>query len=110
VAQSYIITPFASTLPTALHILRTELAAYSTAGVSTSKTIVFFPTARHVSLAAELFQAIAKSAPGSLPPIYEIHSRKSQAARIKAAEGFRDARCGVLLSSDVAARGMDFPG
>ncbi|KAF9461645.1 P-loop containing nucleoside triphosphate hydrolase protein [Collybia nuda] len=118
VAQSYIIAPFASTLPTALHILRTELATHiapsqpgtGTKPASTSKTIVFFPTARHVSLAAELFEAIAKAAPGSLPPIYEIHSRKSQSARTKAAEGFRDTTCGVLLSSDVAARGMDFPG
>jgi len=42
--------------------------------------------------------------------IYEIHSRKSQPQRMKAAEAFKVAKNAVLLSSDVAARGMDFPG
>lgn len=42
--------------------------------------------------------------------IYEIHSRKSQPQRMKAAEAFKVAKSAVLLSSDVAARGMDFPG
>jgi hypothetical protein len=44
-----------------------------------------------------------------LPKIYDIHSWKSQSARTKAAENFRDAKSAILLSSDVA-RGMDFPG
>lgn len=67
--------------------------------------MVFFPTARATGLAAEVFRNI----PG-LPPVVEIHSRKSQPQRTKAAETFKDAKGAILLSSDVAARGMDFPG
>ncbi|KAG5641036.1 hypothetical protein DXG03_006310, partial [Asterophora parasitica] len=72
---------------------------------STSKTIVFFPTARHVGLAYEVLSALP-----NLPPVFELHSRNSQSARSKASAAFRDAPEAILLSSDVAARGMDFPG
>lgn len=67
--------------------------------------MVFFPTARQVGFARELLSQL-----DGLPPILEIHSRKSQPARIKAADAFKVAKSAVLLSSDVAARGMDFPG
>ncbi|KAG5636465.1 hypothetical protein H0H81_007945 [Sphagnurus paluster] len=108
VPQTYIISPFKDTLPLALQILREERKTHavpSNPSSSTSKTIVFFPTARHVSLAYELL----KNLPG-LPPVFELHSRKSQGARTKDSAAFRDAPEAVLLSSDVAARGMDFPG
>ncbi|KAF8868383.1 P-loop containing nucleoside triphosphate hydrolase protein [Infundibulicybe gibba] len=59
---------------------------------------------RHVSFAAALLEHI----PG-LPKVFEIHSRKSQSARGKAADGFKDAETGILICSDVVARGMDFP-
>ena len=67
--------------------------------------MVFFPTARQVGFAQEVLSQL-----DGLPPILEIHSRKSQPARIKASNAFKVAKSAVLLSSDVAARGMDFPG
>lgn len=82
-------------------MLREDQAAHGAA----SKVMVFFPTARSTALAAEVFRKI----PG-LPQIIEIHSRKTQPQRSKAAEAFKDAKTAILLSSDVAARGMDFPG
>ena len=42
--------------------------------------------------------------------VYEIHSRLSQAQRTRAAEHFRTSETAILMSSDVTARGMDFPG
>merc|ERR1719379_724709 len=39
----------------------------------------------------------------------EIHSRKSQAQRTKIPDQFRTMPQGVLFSSDVSARGMDYP-
>lgn len=42
--------------------------------------------------------------------VSEIHSRKSQSQRNAAAEAFKVVKCGILFSSDVTARGMDFPG
>ncbi|CAZ79182.1 unnamed protein product [Tuber melanosporum] len=43
-------------------------------------------------------------------PTFEMHSRLSQYQRTRTAESFRRARSGILLSSDITARGMDFPG
>merc|ERR1711972_1273732 len=41
--------------------------------------------------------------------VFEIHSRKSQAHRNKCAEQFRAASSGIIFSSDVSARGLDYP-
>jgi ATP-dependent RNA helicase MSS116 len=67
--------------------------------------MVFFPTARSTGLAAEVFRKIK-----GLPTVVEIHSRKNQSARSKATEEFKNAKSAILFSSDVSARGMDFPG
>jgi ATP-dependent RNA helicase MSS116 len=44
-----------------------------------------------------------------MPYIYNIHSRLSQNQRTAAADLFRGAKSAILVSSDVTARGMDFP-
>ena len=67
--------------------------------------MVFLPTARQAGFAAEVLGKVR-----GLDPIYEIHSRLSQARRTKVADAFAKTERGVLLSSDVTARGMDFPG
>ena len=41
--------------------------------------------------------------------IFEIHSKKSQPQRSATSEQFRLCRSGILFSSDVSARGMDYP-
>ena len=66
------------------------------------KIMCFFPTARATGLASEVFEALGIS-------VFEIHSRKSQSARTKAADQFRAAKSAIMMSSDVTARGMDFP-
>ncbi|KAG6916733.1 hypothetical protein DXG01_005553 [Tephrocybe rancida] len=121
VPQTHVVAPFIDAFPLALRILRQDRvtnalptstpAALSASGHTTikpaskSKVIIFFPTARHVSLAAELLHAL----PG-IPPVFELHSRLSQSARTRANTSFDKAVEGVLVSSDVAARGVDFPG
>lgn len=42
-------------------------------------------------------------------PVLEIHSRKSQGHRNKVSEQFRNGRGLVMFTSDVSARGMDYP-
>jgi len=43
--------------------------------------------------------------------IYELHSKKSQMQRTRISDRFRSARPGsVLFTSDVSARGVDYPG
>ncbi|KAJ3783653.1 P-loop containing nucleoside triphosphate hydrolase protein [Lentinula aff. detonsa] len=107
VHQSYIITPFEKHIPTLLALLRLDSIKHPLPH-TLSKVMVFFPTARHVSFAMEVLSS--ESIKKSLPPLLEIHSRKSQSARTKAAEAFKNAKSAILLSSDVAARGIDFPG
>ena len=70
--------------------------------VPNHKIMCFFPTARATGLASEVFEAMGIK-------VFEIHSRKSQAARTKAADQFRASKSAVMMSSDVTARGMDFP-
>lgn len=41
--------------------------------------------------------------------VLEIHSRKSQPQRQKAADAFRTARQAIMFTSDVSARGVDYP-
>ena len=67
------------------------------------KIIVFFPTARFTQYMATLASAMGL-------PVLEIHSRKSQSARGKASAAFLKQSNQVLFSSDVSARGMDYPG
>ena len=64
--------------------------------------MVFFVTANQTALAAEVFEAAGQ-------PILEMHSRKSQAARTRTANKFRTARQGIMFTSDVSARGVDYP-
>jgi ATP-dependent RNA helicase MSS116 len=101
VSQSYIITPQHLFLPTLIPLLRGDKALYPSA----SKVMVFLPTARQAGFAAEVLSKVH-----GLEPIYEIHSRLSQNRRTKVADTFAKEKTGVLLSSDVTARGMDFPG
>ncbi|KAG6888852.1 hypothetical protein C0995_005273 [Termitomyces sp. Mi166 len=126
VPQNSIITPFSNIFPTALRILRqdrllhaspdatpSQLSSTPAHGLnpqnakplSKSKVIVFFPTARQASIAYDLLCAL----PG-LPPVYEMHSRNSQPSRMRASANFTKAKEAILVCSDVAARGMDFPG
>jgi len=73
--------------------------------------MLFCTTARGTAVVASILQQVSTASPQSmLPPIYQIQSRMSQAARTRAAQEFRDSPEGaVLVTSDVTARGMDFP-
>lgn len=69
-----------------------------------NKIVVFFPTARMVSYFADLFNEVVKL------PVLELHSKKSQGYRKRVSDEFRNADGGVLFTSDVSARGVDYPG
>jgi ATP-dependent RNA helicase MSS116 len=77
------------------------------------KAIVFCPTTRMTEMYATLFQAITRSPANSVlrgEHVFELHSRKTQSLRTKVADRFRRASSGVLFTSDVSARGVDYPG
>jgi len=97
VAQTVIVTSLKAQAAELLHLLR-ELRR------SEHKIVVFFPTARQTQLYAE---ALAQF-PCEIS-VLEMHSRKSQAQRTRVAEQFREGSNVVMFSSDVSARGMDYP-
>ncbi|KAL9622362.1 MAG: hypothetical protein Q9160_003204 [Pyrenula sp. 1 TL-2023] len=82
------------------------------------KAIVYFGSTMEVQLANETFNNLsADSSRGGrwgahpLAPasMLEMHSRLSQQQRTRNSETFRRAQSAILFSSDVTARGMDFP-
>ncbi|KAI9592428.1 P-loop containing nucleoside triphosphate hydrolase protein [Syncephalis fuscata] len=69
------------------------------------KVIVFFPTTKATMLYADLFRASGHR------DIFEIHSKRDQKQRQRVADRFREARGpAILFTSDVSARGVDYPG
>uniref|UniRef100_A0A7S4JCQ7 ATP-dependent RNA helicase n=1 Tax=Odontella aurita TaxID=265563 RepID=A0A7S4JCQ7_9STRA len=68
-----------------------------------NKIVVFFPTARMVSYFADLFNEVAGT------PVMELHSKKTQSYRNRVSKTFRSAANGILFTSDVSARGVDYP-
>lgn len=70
------------------------------------KIIVFFTTARLTGFMAELFNSVSARTGYS---VLEIHSRKSQKQRERSSDAFRKHKNAIMFSSDVTARGMDYP-
>ena len=104
---------FENHMPSLLELCKRELARKDT---QPFKAIVYFGATAEVTLAATIFRNLKN--PGAslfhqhpLHPaqIIEMHARLSQQQRTKAADSFRRAQCGIMFSSDVTARGMDFP-
>ncbi|PFH60943.1 hypothetical protein XA68_18518 [Ophiocordyceps unilateralis] len=72
------------------------------------KAIVYFNTTALVELAADV--AYMRRRTGQMKASsFAIHSKLQQMSRTRAADSFRNSGCAVLFSSDVTARGMDFP-
>ncbi|GAA5871178.1 hypothetical protein JCM8547_001478 [Rhodosporidiobolus lusitaniae] len=82
-------------------------------GTTGGKTVVFLPTTRLTQMFSQILQSMKTHLPwGRDTLVVEIHSKKSQEQRTKASELFRKASQGysILVTSDVSARGVDYPG
>eukprot|EP01060_Flectonema_neradi_P010931 TRINITY_DN1801_c0_g1_i1.p1 TRINITY_DN1801_c0_g1~~TRINITY_DN1801_c0_g1_i1.p1 ORF type:complete len:622 (+),score=114.43 TRINITY_DN1801_c0_g1_i1:153-1868(+) len=66
------------------------------------KIIVFFTTAHVTGFMSSLFQRLGLK-------VLEMHSRKTQAVRTKVSDQFRNNTNIIMFSSDVSARGVDYP-
>ncbi|XP_047053079.1 DEAD-box ATP-dependent RNA helicase 26-like [Lolium rigidum] len=66
------------------------------------KVIIFCTTAMVTKLVAEILSQLKLN-------VREIHSRKTQSARTKVSDEFRRSKGLILVSSDVSARGVDYP-
>eukprot|EP00850_Spirogloea_muscicola_P005562 SM000025S08457 [mRNA] locus=s25:851171:854713:- [translate_table: standard] len=98
VRQEVLFAPPQHQLATILGTLQQHIAAEPY-----YKVLVFSTTARLTGLLAELFAALGHNT-------REIHSRKSQSFRTKVSQEFRESPGGIILfTSDVSARGVDYP-
>lgn len=66
------------------------------------KVLVFCITAMMTRLVAEILSELKLN-------VREIHSRKSQAYRTRVSDEFRKSKGLILVTSDVSARGVDYP-
>ncbi|KAL2175673.1 P-loop containing nucleoside triphosphate hydrolase protein [Thermothelomyces heterothallicus CBS 202.75] len=95
--------------PTLLELVRRELRkTLDDSDKLPFKAIVFLPTTSSVQAYATIFRRL-KFHDRLMPRIFDIHSKLSQSARTRSADNFRQAKSAILFSSDVSARGMDFP-
>ncbi|KAL3817032.1 hypothetical protein ACHAXA_002944 [Cyclostephanos tholiformis] len=98
VSQSHVILPdMDSVIPSIYTLLK------KTSEDKPFKVVVFFPTARMVSFFASFLRD------GFQHPIIDLHSKKSQASRETASKIFREAKSAILFTSDLSARGIDYP-
>ncbi|KAK1520666.1 DEAD/DEAH box helicase [Colletotrichum costaricense] len=93
---------FAAVAPAMVGAIREEAAHV---GPETFKAIIFAPTAA----LADFYGDVLSNVPG-MPPTAVLHSRISQSKRTKTTNDYRDSKSGILVATDVIARGMDFPG
>jgi ATP-dependent RNA helicase MSS116, mitochondrial len=105
VTQEALVLPATSVVPALARVL-----AHTATANPRHKTVVFCTTARLTAYLAALFSHAALLPGGRALCVVEMHSRKSQSARTAAAERFRVGQGLVMFSSDVSARGMDYPG
>lgn len=68
------------------------------------KAIVFLSTTAAVDIVYQMLKDVANV------PVYRLHGKLSQSARDSQQKRFRQCHKGILIASNVAARGMDFPG
>ncbi|KAB8255685.1 P-loop containing nucleoside triphosphate hydrolase protein [Aspergillus pseudonomiae] len=80
------------------------------------KAIVYFNSTMQVNLAYQVFSKLLNNPddrrsghPLNKMYMMELHSRLTQNRRTLTSDFFRNSRSGILFSSDVTARGLDFP-
>ena len=98
VTQSHVVLPELKHLMMYIYLILKQAT-----GTKPYKIIVFLPTARMVTFFAHFLND------GLEYPIIELHSKKSQSSRMTASENFRKAKSALLFTSDLSARGIDYP-
>lgn len=104
VEQRHVIVPYKTRLVTGTVEIIWQIIENAKEQKEPLKMVVFFNTANLVGFYASLFND------GLNIPVLELHSRKSQSYRTKTADKFRSAKQAILFTSDVSARGVDYPG
>lgn len=107
--------------PTLLELCKREIDAAARADAAGQeskpfKAIVYFRATTQVELCYQVFRNLKAEGTGLFGkhPLYPaeiscIHGKLTQEARTRVTDRFRRAKSGIMFSSDVTARGMDFP-
>jgi ATP-dependent RNA helicase MSS116, mitochondrial len=106
------IPQFYTALPSAkeqLPYLLRIIAHDQLANPGNSKIMVFLNTTKQTQLFATLLRQLSKTVLPARPQIYEIHSKRAQTSRTRSSNEFRRDRSAILVTSDVSARGVDYP-
>ncbi|KAF9915357.1 hypothetical protein BX616_006329 [Lobosporangium transversale] len=98
VNQSYCVTSYEQQLPLLHHIIEDHKRKNPH-----GKVMVFLPTTRGTQLYASLFEELTSYR------LFSLHSKKSQEQRTKTSDRFRKSRGSIMFTSDVSARGVDYP-
>ncbi|KAI8935538.1 hypothetical protein NX059_008108 [Plenodomus lindquistii] len=122
IPQNYVnVNGFENITPTLYELILKAYQAGQTGNGRPFKAILYFNSTAETTLASSVFYKLCNSGrrgsnifdtsgrPLSGMRTFEIHAKLSQAQRTRAADDFRQAKTGVLFSTDVTARGMDFP-
>ncbi|CED83589.1 ATP-dependent RNA helicase pitchoune [Phaffia rhodozyma] len=77
-----------------------------------SKTIIFLSTTKMTQLFSTIIRNLSVHFPEPNTSVYEIHSKLDQKVRFSTSDRFRkdNSAASVLVTSDVSARGVDYPG
>lgn len=89
-------------LEESLLALHSTITTEMSANPETYKIMCFLPTARSAQFLTALLTEVGLD-------VMEIHSRKTQAQRTTVSNLFRASDRAILLSSDISARGVDYP-
>jgi ATP-dependent RNA helicase MSS116 len=80
------------------------------------KALVYFSSTANVELATKIFESLKASSGGlyAKHPLWpteisQMHGKLTQQQRTRVSDRFRRAKSAIMFSSDVTARGMDFP-
>ncbi|XP_057950133.1 probable DEAD-box ATP-dependent RNA helicase 48 [Malania oleifera] len=97
VKQSYLVAPHELHFQIVYHLLKEHISQSLD-----YKVIVFSTTAMVTSLMFLLFREMKMN-------VREIHSRKPQLYRTRISDEFKESKRLILITSDVSARGMNYP-
>lgn len=116
---------FENKLPALVELVNNAITVSQQPGGRPFKAIIYYNSTAEVTLAASALRGLrdpgadaseadafgSRRTPHPWEPtrIFQIHAKLSQADRTRASDAFRKAESGILLSSDVTARGLDFP-
>lgn len=99
VKQSALVAPYENQLQLVQNLLANYHASRS------GKVIVFLPTTKQTKIYAHLLTYLI---PNRI--VHELHSGKDQRQRARISDRFRKSNNDILVTSDVSARGVDYPG